>query len=1075
MSLYRISSLHQAKQLNKNKQLNKTRISKSVIWANIVIQAIFPLSIAFTPAVMAAETVGASDEKPRSVSQAEQSTANAATRLASILANDDSAKQASSIARGTAASAGNEALQKWFNQFGSAKVQLNLDEKLSLKGSQLDVLLPLTDSPDLLTFTQLGGRYIDDRVTLNFGLGQRHFFAQQMLGYNLFVDHDASYSHTRIGVGAEYGRDFINLAANGYVGVSGWKNSPDLDKYDEKVANGFDLRSEAYLPTLPQLGGKLIYEQYFGDEVGLFGVDNRQKNPLAVTMGVNYTPIPLFTVGVDHKMGRAGINDTRFNLGFNYAFGTPLAHQLDSDAVAMKRSLMGSRYNLVDRNNQIVMKYRKQNWVTLELPVRVSGAARQTMPLMANATAQQGIDRIEWEASALTLAGGKITGSGNNWQITLPSYLSGGEGNNTYRISAIAYDTLGNASPVAYSDIVVDSHGVNTNASGLAATPEILPANASASSVIEFNIKDNANQPITGIADELAFSLELAELPEELAKAKARSAPLKNVSHTLTKITESAPGIYQATLTSGSKPQLINITAQINGVPLADVQTKVTLIADESTATLQTSSLQVITNGSLADDTDANQIRTVVVDAYGNKLSGVQVNFTVGNNAKMTETTLSDKQGGVTAAITSTKAGTYTVTAELNGVTQQIDVNFIPDAGTATLDDSDEYKLQRVTNGQVADGESANSVQLTVVDKFGNTVPGVDVAFTTDIGAIISEVTPTDANGVATAKIISSQAKSHTVKATLNRKEQTVEVNFIADTATAEITANNFTVEVDGQVAGSGTNQVQALVVDKKGNPVANMTVNFTATNGVVVETTSAKTDENGKVTTNLSMTNVGGTISTVTATMINSANVTSTQDKPVIFYPDFTKATLNTPANTYSGFNINSGFPTTGFKNTHFQLSPHGITGANSDYDWVSSHPNVSVSNTGAITLQDNPGGKVTITATWKHDSSKVFTYDFTLNYWVGLYSSTNLSWAQANASCINAGMRLPTNSEVSAGQDVRGVGSLFGEWGNLNAYPSFPTAQIIWTSIETNDFHIDTGLTHSASNETLAYMCIK
>ncbi len=65
------------------------------------------------------------------------------------------------------------------------------------------------------------------------------------------------------------------------------------------------------------------------------------------------------------------------------------------------------------------------------------------------------------------------------------------------------------------------------------------------------------------------------------------------------------------------------------------------------------------------------------------------------------------------------------------------------------------------------------------------------------------------------------------MKATLNRKEQTVEVNFIADTATAEITANNFTVEVDGQVAGSGTNQVQALVVDKKGNPVANMTVNL--------------------------------------------------------------------------------------------------------------------------------------------------------------------------------------------------------------------------------------------------------
>lgn len=1062
---------HYRTSLQKTKQLKKNRVSTSLAWTNIVIQAVFPLSIAFTPAVMA-ET---SDKKKQAASAAEQSTANAATLLGAVLADSDAGKQASSIARGAATSAGNEAVQSWLNQFGTAKVQLNLDDKLTLKGSQLDVLLPIQDTPSLLTFTQLGSRYIDDRVTLNLGLGQRHFLAQQMLGYNLFVDHDLSYSHTRMGIGAEYARDYINLAANGYFGLSGWKNSPDLDKYDEKVANGFDLRSEAYLPTLPQLGGKLVYEQYFGDEVGLFGKDNRQKNPMAVTVGLNYTPVPLFTVGVDHKIGREGMNDTQLNLGVTYAFGTPLSQQLSADAVAIKRSLIGSRYNLVDRNNQIVMQYRKQNSVTLALPSRISGGARQTLPLVANASADQGLDRIEWDTSALILAGGKITGSGNNWQVTLPSYLMGGESNNTYIISAIAYDTQGNASPIAYSNIVVDSHGVNTDTSGLVATPEILPANASASSVVELNIKDDANQPITGIANELAFSLELAELPEELAKAKARSVPLKSVSHTLTEITESAPGIYQATLTSGSKPQLINITAQINGVPLADVKTKVTLIADESTATLQTSSLQIITNGSLANDTAANQIRAVVVDAYGNKLSGVQVNFTVGNNAKITETTLSDKQGIATATITSAKADTYTVAAELNGVTQQIDVNFIPDAGTATLDDSDEYKLQWVTNGQVADGESANKVQLTVVDKFGNTVPNVDVTFTTDTGAIISEVTPTDANGVATAKIISSQAKNYTVKATLNGKEQTVEVNFIADTATAEITANNFTVEVDGQVAGSGTNQVQALVVDKKGNPVANMTVTFTATNDVTVKTASAKTDDNGKVTTDLSMTNVGGTVSTVTATMSNSANVTSTQDKPVTFYPDFTKAKVNTPANTYSGFNINSGFPTTGFKNTHFQLSPHGITGANSDYDWTSSNPNVSVSSTGAVTLQDNPGGKVTITATWKQDSSKVFTYDFTLNYWIGLFSSTDLSWAQANASCINAGMRLPTNSEVSAGEGVRGVGSLFSEWGNLTAYPSFPSAQIIWTSIDTNDFHIDTGVTHTAGNLTLAYMCIK
>ncbi len=1069
MSLHRVSSLHQTK------SLNKTRISKSVIWANIVIQAIFPLSITFTPSVMAAETAAASDETQRSASQAEQSTADAATRLASILADGDSAKQASSIARGTATSAGNEALQKWFNQFGSAKVQLNLDEKLSLKGSQLDVLLPLTDSPDLLTFTQLGGRYIDDRVTLNFGLGQRHFFAQQMLGYNLFVDHDASYSHTRIGVGAEYGRDFINLAANGYFGVSGWKNSPDLDKYDEKVANGFDLRSEAYLPTLPQLGGKLIYEQYFGDEVGLFGVDNRQKNPLAVTVGVNYTPIPLVTVGVDHKMGRAGMNDTRFNLGFNYTFGTPLAHQLDSEAVAIKRSLIGSRYNLVDRNNQIVMKYRKQNLVTLELPARINGAARQTMPLVANAMAQQGIDRIEWEASTLTLAGGKMTGSGNTWQVTLPSYLAGGEGNNTYRISAIAYDTQGNASPVAYSDIVVDSYGVNTTASGLTASPESMPANATASSVIELNIKDNNNQPITGIVDELTFSLEVAELPDSKRARVARAAPLPSVEYSITQISESAPGVYQATLTAGSKPQLINISAQINGVPLSDVKTKVAMLADESTATIQDSSLQIVTNGSIADNATANQVKAVVVDAYGNKLSGVAVNFTVDTDANIVATTISDKQGIATATITSSKANNYTVKAELNGETQQVDVNFIADAGSATLDGSAEHKLQLVTDGQPADGSSTNMVKLTVVDKFGNTVPNINVAFSTTSDATISEFTATDAQGVATAKILSTKAGNYTVTAKLNGMDQQVEVNFIADTATAVITADNFTVEVNDQTAGSGTNRVQAIVLDKQGNPVPNMTVTFAATNGVTVKTASVQTGIDGKAATDLTMTNVGGTISTVTAAMTNTAGVSSSHDKDVTFYPDFSKATLNTPVNAYSGFSVSSGFPTTGFKNANFQLAPHGNVASNSDYEWTSSDTSISVSSSGLVNLDNDTTGTVTITATWKQDKSKVFTYQFTLNAWVGDYNSTTVSWAVANSACVAQGLRLPNESELSTGGTGRGIGTFFGEWGNLNRYPDFPSASIIWTSTSGNDFHPDTGISHAGGNSSLAYMCVR
>lgn len=36
--------------------------------------------------------------------------------------------------------------------------------------------------------------------------------------------------------------------------------------------------------------------------------------------------------------------------------------QLDPNEVAARRSLAGSRYDLVDRNNNIVLEYRKKNW-----------------------------------------------------------------------------------------------------------------------------------------------------------------------------------------------------------------------------------------------------------------------------------------------------------------------------------------------------------------------------------------------------------------------------------------------------------------------------------------------------------------------------------------------------------------------------------------------------------------------------------------------------------------------------------------------------------------------------------------
>ncbi|MBD2786738.1 inverse autotransporter beta domain-containing protein, partial [Xenorhabdus sp. DI] len=67
--------------------------------------------------------------------------------------------------------------------------------------------------------------------------------------------------------------------------------------WEERPANGYDINGEFYLPAYPNLGGKLGFEQYFGDNVALFNRDNKQKKPTLGRIGLNYTLVPLVTIG----------------------------------------------------------------------------------------------------------------------------------------------------------------------------------------------------------------------------------------------------------------------------------------------------------------------------------------------------------------------------------------------------------------------------------------------------------------------------------------------------------------------------------------------------------------------------------------------------------------------------------------------------------------------------------------------------------------------------------------------------------------------------------------------------------
>ncbi|QDL84473.1 hypothetical protein FG183_03040 [Serratia marcescens subsp. marcescens ATCC 13880] len=206
-----------------------------------------------------------------------------------------------------------------------------------------------------------------------------------MLG-NTFLDYDLSRQHTRLGIGVEYWRDFMKLGANSYLQLSNWKDSPDFSDYKERPANGWDIRAQGWLPALPQLGGKLTYEQYYGDEVGLFGKDHRQKDPHAFTAGIEYTPVPLVTLRAEQRQGKDGENDTRFGVDFRYQLGAPWQQQVDPGAVQAMRSLAGSRHDLVERNNNIVLEYRKKETIRLHAASLVTGYAGEKSPWASPST-----------------------------------------------------------------------------------------------------------------------------------------------------------------------------------------------------------------------------------------------------------------------------------------------------------------------------------------------------------------------------------------------------------------------------------------------------------------------------------------------------------------------------------------------------------------------------------------------------------------------------------------------------------------------------------------------------------------
>ncbi len=336
------------------------------------------------------------------------------------------------------ATRGHSLLSPW----GNASLTLQLDMEGSLAGSSAQLLTPWQDKYNYLTFSQLGVVQNEDGTVGNAGLGQRWFAGNWQLGYNGFVDRQFNSGLQRAGVGTEAWGDFLRFSANYYHPLGGWRNHSSTSQ--QRLARGYDITTQGYLPFYRQLGVSLTYEQYLGDNVDLFNSGNSYRNPVAVKVGVSYTPVPLLSFTAAHKEGEGGESQDQFGLKINYRPGVALSKQLSASNVAQAHSLRGSRYDAVERNSTPVLEFRQRRTLSVFLatpPWQLQPG--ETLPLKLQIHAANAIKQLSWQGDtqALSLTPPANNRDANGWTIIMPAWDSAPDASNEYRLSVTLEDS----------------------------------------------------------------------------------------------------------------------------------------------------------------------------------------------------------------------------------------------------------------------------------------------------------------------------------------------------------------------------------------------------------------------------------------------------------------------------------------------------------------------------------------------------------------------------------------------------------------------------------------------------------
>lgn len=894
----------------------------------------------------------------------ENQIASTSQRVGTLLSQDMNSEQASGMARGWASSEASGAMTDWLNNFGTAKISLGVDEDFSLKNSQFDFLHPWYDTPDYLLFSQHTLHRTDDRTQINTGLGWRHFTSSWMSGINLFFDHDLSRYHSRAGLGAEYWRDYLKLSSNAYIGLTGWRSAPELDNdFEARPANGWDLRAEGWLPAWPQLGGKLVYEQYYGDEVALFDKNDRQSNPHAITAGLNYTPFPLLTLSAEQRQGKQGENDTRFAVDLTWQPSSSMQKQLNPDEVAGRRSLAGSRYDLIDRNNNIVLEYRKKELIRLSLLDPVKGKSGEIKPLVSSLQTKYALKGYNIEAAALEAAGGKVSTSGKDITVTLPGYrfTNTPETDNTWSIDVTAEDVKGNLSRHEQSMVVIQAPTLSQKDSLLSVNPLTVAADKKSTTTLTVTAHDSDGTPVPGLA------------------LQTRSEGVQDI--TLSDWTDNGDGSYTQMLTAGTTSGSVTLTPQINGESAVKESIVVNIVPvvssrDHSSITIDNVSYYA------GDDI---KVRVELKDDSNQPVAYQKEELvkavTVENSKPGTTIVWHEEQPGVyTANYPAHKQGTA-LRAQLslhnwNAPLQSHIYNIEANQNKARV-----ATLSATNNDVYADKKTFNTLTINVTDESDNPLTNHQVTFKNEKGSAEFVEPPqqnTDAYGVATINMVSQIAEENTISATLpNGFSQRIIAKFVSDSSTPKF--KQLVADPDTIIAGNSQGStLTAIVTDFHNNPLKDMKVNFVAPGGSQLDNTTATTDQSGIVRVHLTSSKTGSY--SVDASLEVDKNIHQSVTITVVPNREQSVMTLNAGSGSAIANNTNIVTLTASVKDVYghplpdedvkFTL-PASMTG---NFTLSSETARTDANGDAVVTLRGTKAGEFTVTATLTRNNTVAY-----------------------------------------------------------------------------------------------------